>query len=98
MADALGRFRRKAFERPGVKAAYDALADEFAFLDEVLAGGPDEIFTKQRVYPNGSHDAIRVFGYCTGNRFICLAIVEVAGGIKYPIGRQENDLVHPIFV
>lgn len=36
MADAFGHFKRKAFERPGVKAAYDGLADEFAFLDEVL--------------------------------------------------------------
>ena len=36
MASALKQFKRKAFARPGVKTAYDALADEFAYLDEVL--------------------------------------------------------------
>lgn len=32
----LKQFKRRAFARPEVKAAYDASADEFAFLDEVL--------------------------------------------------------------
>ena len=49
MADALGRFRRKAFERPGVKAAYDALADEFAFLDEVLRARAEAGLTQAEV-------------------------------------------------
>ena len=49
MANALGRFRRKAFERPGVKAAYDALADEFAFLDEVLRARAEAGLTQAEV-------------------------------------------------
>ena len=49
MADALGRFRRKAFERPGVKAAYDALADEFAFLDQVLRARAEAGLTQAEV-------------------------------------------------
>lgn len=32
----LKQFKRRALARPEVKAAYDASADEFAFLDEVL--------------------------------------------------------------
>lgn len=32
------QFKHRAFARPGVKAAYDSLAEEFAFLDEVLNG------------------------------------------------------------
>ena len=32
----LQRFKRRALAQPGVKDAYDALEDEFAFLDEVL--------------------------------------------------------------
>jgi transcriptional regulator with XRE-family HTH domain len=36
MVNALKRFKARAFERPGVKKAYDELADEFAFLHEVL--------------------------------------------------------------
>lgn len=49
MADALGRFRRKAFERPGVRAAYDALAGEFAFLDEVLRARAESGLTQAEV-------------------------------------------------
>jgi len=30
------KFKTKALRRPGVKAAYDALEDEFQFLDEFL--------------------------------------------------------------
>lgn len=29
-------FKKKALARPGVRAAYDALAEEFAFIDELL--------------------------------------------------------------
>lgn len=33
---ALKRFRARALAKPGVKEAYEALDEEFAFLDEVL--------------------------------------------------------------
>ena len=36
MSSTLKQLKRQAFALPGVKAAYDDLADEFAFLDEVL--------------------------------------------------------------
>jgi transcriptional regulator with XRE-family HTH domain len=36
MSSNLKRFKARAFARPGVKKAYDDLAEEFAFLDEVL--------------------------------------------------------------
>jgi transcriptional regulator with XRE-family HTH domain len=36
MASALQQLRKKALARPAVKKSYDDLADEFAFLDEVL--------------------------------------------------------------
>jgi len=36
MSSSLQRFKRQAFARPGVKAAYEALDEEFAFLDQVL--------------------------------------------------------------
>jgi transcriptional regulator with XRE-family HTH domain len=36
MASNLKQFKARAFARPGVKKAYDDLAEEFAFLDEVL--------------------------------------------------------------
>ena len=36
MSSSLKQFKRRALSRPEVKAAYDASADEFAFLDEVL--------------------------------------------------------------
>lgn len=49
MADTLGQFRRKAFGRSGVKAAYDALADEFAFLDEVLRARAESGLTQAEV-------------------------------------------------
>jgi predicted transcriptional regulator len=32
----LQQFKKKALAKPGVSAAYDELAEEFAFLDEVL--------------------------------------------------------------
>ena len=36
MASPLKQFAARAFARPGVKRAYRELADEFAFIDEVL--------------------------------------------------------------
>lgn len=36
MANTLRQFKARAFARPTVKKAYDDLAEEFAFLDEVL--------------------------------------------------------------
>ena len=36
MANPLEKFKSRAFERPGVREAYDALAEEFEHLDEVL--------------------------------------------------------------
>ena len=36
MASTLKQFKARALERPGVRKAYRALEDEFAFLDEVL--------------------------------------------------------------
>ncbi len=36
MPSSLQQFRKKALTKPGVRAAYDELAEEFAFLDEVL--------------------------------------------------------------
>jgi transcriptional regulator with XRE-family HTH domain len=36
MASTLKQFKTRALARPAVKKAYDELADEFAFLDEIL--------------------------------------------------------------
>jgi transcriptional regulator with XRE-family HTH domain len=36
MSSSLKKFKTKALRRPGVKVAYDALDDEFRFLDEIL--------------------------------------------------------------
>lgn len=36
MATAFKQFKTRALSRPGVRKAYGALDDEFAFLDEVL--------------------------------------------------------------
>ena len=36
MTSTLKQFKARAFARPNVKKAYDDLAEEFAFLDEVL--------------------------------------------------------------
>ena len=36
MSSNLKRFKARAFARPGVKKAYDDLAEEFAFVDEVI--------------------------------------------------------------
>ena len=53
MANSLSRFKQKALAKPSVKAAYDALADEFAYLDELLkaraASGLSQIEVAQRI-------------------------------------------------
>ena len=36
MPSSLQQFKKKALAKPSVRAAYDELAEEFAFLDEVL--------------------------------------------------------------
>ena len=36
MSSSLKKFKTKALRRPGVKDAYDALDEEFRFLDEIL--------------------------------------------------------------
>jgi len=36
MSSSLKKLKTKALRRPGVKVAYDALDDEFRFLDEIL--------------------------------------------------------------
>lgn len=36
MPGSLQQFKKKALAKPGVRAPYDELAQEFAFLDEVL--------------------------------------------------------------
>ena len=46
MTSTLKQFKRKALARPGVKAAYDGLAEEFAFLDEVLKARADAGLTQ----------------------------------------------------
>ena len=49
MADPFKQFRRRALARPGVKAAYDGLAEEFAFLDEVLKARAESGLTQAEV-------------------------------------------------
>ena len=36
MSSSLGKFKAKALRQRGVRTAYDALEDEFRFLDEIL--------------------------------------------------------------
>ena len=45
----LKKFKRLALARPEVKAAYDASADEFAFLDEVLRARAEAGLTQAEV-------------------------------------------------
>lgn len=45
----LKRFKARAFARPGVKKAYDELAEEFAFLDEVLNARAEAGLTQAQV-------------------------------------------------
>ncbi|MBI2396817.1 MAG: helix-turn-helix transcriptional regulator [Xanthomonadales bacterium] len=49
MADALTKFKARAFARPGVKQAYEELAEEFLFLDEVLKARADSGLTQAEV-------------------------------------------------
>ena len=49
MTSTLKQFRRRALARPEVKAAYDAAAGEFAFLDEVLRARAESGLTQAEV-------------------------------------------------
>lgn len=49
MTSTLKQFKRRALARAGVKKAYDALADEFAFLDEVLKARAESGLTQAEV-------------------------------------------------
>jgi transcriptional regulator with XRE-family HTH domain len=49
MTSSLKHFKRRALTRPDVKAAYDASAEEFAFLDEVLRARAESGLTQAEV-------------------------------------------------
>ena len=49
MPSSLKRFRARALKRPGVRKAYDALEDEFAFLDEVFRARSEAGLTQAEV-------------------------------------------------
>ena len=49
MSNSLKQFKRRALARPEVKAAYDASAEEFAFLDEVLRARAEAGLTQAEV-------------------------------------------------
>ena len=49
MSSSLQRSKRKALAKPGVKEAYAALDDEFAFLDEVLKARVESGLTQAEV-------------------------------------------------
>src|SRR6185503_2610594 len=49
MSSSLQRFKRQALTKRGVKEAYDALDDEFAFLDEVLKARAESGLTQAEV-------------------------------------------------
>ena len=49
MRSNLKQFRARAFKRPGFRKAYDALEDEFAFLDEVLRARAEAGLTQAEV-------------------------------------------------
>jgi transcriptional regulator with XRE-family HTH domain len=49
MSSSLKQFRRRAFARPEVRAAYDRLAEEFAFLDQVLKARVESGLTQAEV-------------------------------------------------
>ncbi len=49
MSSSLQRFKRQALAKRGVKEAYDALDDEFAFLDEVLKARTESGLTQAEV-------------------------------------------------
>ena len=49
MTSSLKQFKRRAMSRPEVKAAYEASAEEFAFLDEVLKARAEAGLTQAEV-------------------------------------------------
>jgi len=49
MTSSLKQFKRRALSRPEVRAAYDASAEEFAFLDEVLKARSEAGLTQAEV-------------------------------------------------
>jgi transcriptional regulator with XRE-family HTH domain len=49
MASSLKRFKTRAFARPDVREAYEALGAEFAFLDEVLKARAESGLTQAQV-------------------------------------------------
>ena len=49
MPSTLRAFKRRALARPGVQRAYDALGDEFAFLDEILRARTTAGLTQKEV-------------------------------------------------
>jgi len=49
MTSTLRRFKTRALARPDVKKAYDDVADEFAFLDEVLKARTEAGLTQAEV-------------------------------------------------
>jgi transcriptional regulator with XRE-family HTH domain len=49
MSSSLKQFKRRALARPEVKAAYEASAEEFAFLDEVLRARSEAGLTQAEV-------------------------------------------------
>ena len=49
MSASLKQFKKRAFARPEVKAAYDESAREFAFLDEVLKARTESGLTQAEV-------------------------------------------------
>jgi transcriptional regulator with XRE-family HTH domain len=49
MTSTLRRFKTRALARPDVKKAYDDVADEFAFLDEVLKARAEAGLTQAEV-------------------------------------------------
>ena len=49
MASTLQQFKKKALAKPSVRAAYDELSEEFAFLDEVLKARAQSGLTQAEV-------------------------------------------------
>lgn len=49
MTSLLKQFKKRALARPEVKQAYDELAEEFAFLDQVLKARIESGFTQAEV-------------------------------------------------
>jgi len=49
MTSSLKQFKRRALSRPEVRAVYDASAEEFAFLDEVLKARAESGLTQAEV-------------------------------------------------